>query len=1483
MKKRILSILLTLCMVLCLVPTSVFAEDVYEAADEHLRYALDDPAYSVCRLIMSIIISKPLEITREVKLDLNGYALALDGGGSVFVIKDGGHLTVIDSRPDAEYKFTPNSSGLWVWDETDGTETVRGGIIYGGSAERGGGVYIAPGGQFTMNGGSIVGCKANDNGGGVMVDCDETRGSKFTMNGGAIIGCVAKGHGGGVETQANSGNALHGAFIMNSGVIEHCVANKYGGILCSGPFIMNGGTIQYCRATEETDPAEQKGGVFLGGDSQNILNGTIISEDVVDTQYIFVHQPVTIGADADIRANMYSTGHTISLTDGVTSKTIYGKITNGNYADGLAAMTYQVNGADYATQILRSGGTAPQPVAPAIPAGQTFDGWYKADGTKWDFTTAVTENITLAGWLYVPVTNATELTTAMADESVGMIKLTDDIILPTRMSMSIIIRDDRQLILDLNGHVLDQGENPIHVGGGTVGIMTIMDSNPNAPHKFTPDADGLWVWDKGAGTGTETVLGGVITGSTGSSVSAIAVGDSGSKVIMNGGNIVGHKTGGASGGAVHITTGGRFTMNAGSIVGCTAEDGGGVAVGRGTFEMAGGIIKSCKAASDGGAVRVSVKDGTFTMTGGSIEGCTAANGSALCLYGTMNAGGGTVSGTVVLDTKTNNGISSKGIIQGSGSTATRFSSAVTSYGEIGHGIFSGTVTLGNSTLSGTISGGIFNGPVTTASEGEAEISGGVFNKTVTINRGKITNGTFNKDVVVDNAQMSFSCATLIGGTYNGLIINKSAYAAFAGAHSPLGIVGEKPTGVNGHNYCTVTFDLTGGTMEHTTRYFLQGKNISGEIKPDPRTGYIFAGWCKADGTVWEHTNDTVTEDITLYAKWSPRTYTVTFDSTGGSEVTPKTMDVAYGEQLGDMPVPIRTGYFFCGWYDALVDGKCYGNSEGKSTSQYDKTENCTLYAQWKINQYTITFDTAGGSEIAPITQDYSSAITAPANPTRKGYKFTGWDKEIPETMPAENITIKARWEDVEKPTGEIKISENSWKSFLNNITFGLFFKETQTVTITAADNSGEAVTVKYLLSDREMTILELADAIFTEYNGSFSIDPDHEYIIYVLLRDTAGNVAYICSDGIVLDGTAPVIDGIEDGKTYCTAQTVTITEKYVDSVTVNETAVTLDEKGSFILAPADGERTIVVTDKAGNTTQMTVTVNDGHTALADDGDCTTPVYCQICHAEVVAAQQHDFSGEWLTDESGHWHACQNKDCTVTDIKVAHSGTDDGDCTTAVICECGYVLTAAQPAHTWGEWVANGDGTHTRRCTVNACTAGVETEDCADADHDHQCDTCGYVLSECTDADHDHHCDLCGKELSPHTGGKATCTAKAECEVCGEPYGELDAHNHADWRHVEAKAATEEAAGNIEYWYCAACGAYFADEAGAQPITEKDTVITQLEPTKPTATTTKPTVAPSQPQTGDSGHPLLWFALLFVSGGVLTGAAALGKKKKDSVE
>ena len=286
-------------------------------------------------------------------------------------------------------------------------------------------------------------------------------------------------------------------------------------------------------------------------------------------------------------------------------------------------------------------------------------------------------------------------------------------------------------------------------------------------------------------------------------------------------------------------------------------------------------------------------------------------------------------------------------------------------------------------------------------------------------------------------------------------------------------------------------------------------------------------------------------------------------------------------------------------------------------------EDLTVTAQWRINQYTIAFDTDGGSAIAPITQDYGTQITAPADPTREGYTFIGWDKAIPATMPAESITITAQWKDSEKPTGEIKIGENSWKSFLNTITFGLFFKDTQTVTVTATDNSGETVTIEYLLSEKALAESELAGMTFTVYSAPFSINPDNEYVIYAKLTDTSGNVAYINTNGIVLDATVPVITGIENGKTYCEAQTLTVDEKYVDTVTVNGTEVTLDKNGSFVLSSADGEQRIIVADKAGNTAEMTVTVNDGHT--------------------------------------------------------------------------------------YGEWVSNGDGTHTRKCTVDGCT-GSETKD-----------------------------------------------------------------------------------------------------------------------------------------------------------------------------
>ena len=547
----------------------------------------------------------------------------------------------------------------------------------------------------------------------------------------------------------------------------------------------------------------------------------------------------------------------------------------------------------------------------------------------------------------------------------------------------------------------------------------------------------------------------------------------------------------------------------------------------------------------------------------------------------------------------------------------------------------------------------------------------------------------------------------------------------------------------------VTLDLGGGTLGGSTDTIqIIAKNGSeftapasdGLTRPDGVTGSYFV-WLGSDGNSYAP-GASVPADVTaLTVQWTAPTYTVTLNAGNGTINSGNVTGCTYGvgATLPAADDMTYTGHTFKGWYDnesltgspvTAIGGTEMGNKE--------------YWAKWEINQYTITVKPENGKADITITQDYGTQITAPTL-TREGYQFNGWDKTFPTTMPAENLTITAKWRDIAVPTGEIKIAENGWKSFFNTITFGLFFKDTQTVTVTATDNSGETVTIEYLLSEKALAESELAGMTFTAYSAPFSINPDNEYVIYAKLTDTSGNVAYINTNGIVLDATVPVITGIEDGKTYCEAQTVTIDEKHIDTVTVNGTAVELDENNSFTLAPTDGEQKIIVTDKAGNTAEMTVTVHDGHT--------------------------------------------------------------------------------------FGEWTSNGDGTHSRECTVDGCK-GVETKECS--------------------------------------GGKATCTEKAVCEVCGKAYGKPDSNNHTDLKHIDAKAATKTAEGNIEYWYCGGCDKYYSDKDGINEIKKADTVTAKLPGN------------PKSPRTGNASDLALWISLLFVSGGVTGVTAGLRKKKKHKV-
>ena len=1342
MKKRILSIILALCMVFCLVPTTALAATQTAGSWSELQTLINQTNNLSVTLSSDISwggSSLTVPTGKTVTLDLNGKAIDAKSNGTVLVVN--GTLTIKNSGADLAGPIGVGAGPI--------TGNIKNGKA---SDQEAGGILVAGGGKLVMNSGWLTNCVDGSSkisaAGGIYV----SKNAVFEMTGGIITGCV------GSDLLCAAGVVNYGTFTMSGNATVSGSKTSYntdGVAICNaGTMNANGGTVQTgqkCTNYDAIQNAGRNATVFYC----NVLNtglGTIKG----GTYHYPVENAGTI-TGGTFNEKVTSSG---TINDGIFNGTVDNtRVVTGGTFNGTTTGIYTVTFNSGVPSQIRANCPATAPDAPT-KRGYIFNGWLNG-GTPYDFTQNVTQNIYLtADW-------TPKSYTVKFDTNGG-----------TTIADKTLTWDDK---------VLDGVSDPEKPGYDFAG----------------------WTFD-GGNVLTRTTYANLAADDTVTSITLTAQW------------------------TLHLYTvtldanGGTFDASGSTVAQDTMQ----VTYG-GNFEQMpiprykGYFFRGWYDEQWGGR-QYGDEDGRGTYTYDKTEDCTLYalwEEAPLCTV-TFNPNGGTLTGAETCQEKQNERIQRP-------------------YEEpIREGYY--------------FRGWYKDADCTQMWDFDDPIPG-------------------NMTLYAGWDILSYVIRVRLENGEQDIIINQ--------------------------NYGTPV-----------------------TVPDDPtREGYTFIGWdipfpAKMPAKI-----------TTITAQWTINQYTITFDTAGGSEIDSIEQD--YDTAITAPDAPTKEGYTFIGW-DTTVPKKM-------------PAKDMTVKARWQINRYKITFDTDGGSEIDPIEQDYDTAITAPDNPTKEGYAFIDWDTTVPAKMPARDMTIKALWKDIEKPTGKISLDTNEWKTLLNTITFGLFFKDTQTVTITATDNSGDAVKIEYLLSAKELTEAELASAAFTAYTAPFGIDPDNEYIIYVRLTDNAGNTDYICSDGIVLDGTSPVITGIENGKTYCEAQTVTVDEKYVDTVTVNGKKFTLDESGSFTLAPADGEQKIVVTDKAGNTAEMTVTVNDGHTfgEWTSNGDgthtrqctadgCTEGVetdnctdedknhICDICgniisnhedanqdhvcdlcgkvisnhedadkdhvcdHCGKVISNHEDADDDHVCDFCGKTisnHEDANKDHVCDYCGKVFSNHEDAD--KDHVCDhCGKVISNHEDADDdhvcdfCGKTISNHEDAN-KDHVCDYCEKVISNHEDADKDHicdlcgktisnhadtnnNHVCDYCGKTISNHEDADKDHVCDLCGKVITNHAGGKETCRDKAVCEVCGKAYGELDPKNHTDLKHFPAKAATEDAEGNVEYWHCDDCNKYYSDKDGTKELKKADTVTSKL---------------PKSPQTGDNSNLMLWFALLFISGGACTVLTVKRKK------
>lgn len=896
-------------------------------------------------------------------------------------------------------------------------------------------------------------------------------------------------------------------------------------------------------------------------------------------------------------------------------------------------------------------------------------------------------------------------------------------------------------------------------------------------------------------------------------------------LTLKSGTIINCMTDG-DGGAVDISDGGKFEMSGGAITNCKAsDDSGAVDIGDGcTFIMNSGTISGCRADDDAGAIFIK-GNASFLMNGGTIENCSAGNyGGAVKIRNTsrFTMNGGTISSCTAQQ--------GGGVYVDGSSTFTMNDGSIASCTAVNGG---NSVFVVKPSASFTMTGGTVDGSIALPYK--------VGNNTVYMDG----LGTAAYPYQISTADQLKLFRDIVNGA-GGQTQNRGAYAVLT-ADIDLNNEPWTPIGPDRDSAYTGTFDGQGHTV----------KNLSVTVNVQPGRAGLFG--CVKDGTIRKLT---VAGSVSCTANqgWCGGIAGYAMDETIENcaslcTVSCTGIDARVGGIVGLVDYNSRT----------LIIRDCY--NIGKITGRSDNGSGdaggiCGFYMNGKISNCYNVGEITGSGYVSKI------AVSAynDSRPTNC-YYLSDTDTDL-------NGTAKTAAEFANGDVlDELKAGRNDspWDSCQ--------YVAAAKITLPVFKGQGDA----------------------HEHNGNWTSNGD-------------GTHSRHCTCNVVETQN-------------CSGGTATCTEKAKCAVCGAEYGDVLGHDFTTSWTHDDNEHWKQCSrcdekDDVGPHTWNSGTVTTAPTCTKAGEKTYSCNKCDATKIEPIPATGHSWKSDWTSDATHHWHECTNKNCDVTDNAgkkgyAEHSG-GKATCTQNAVCEfckaeygeklphdftaetvdAKYLKSAATCTekavyykscavcglssegtadeatffsgnaldHNWGAWTQNSDEkTHTRICKRD--TSHTETENCIDANKDHKCDICDYIISECADDNKDHKCDYCGKKLTEHTGGKATCKDKAKCEVCGAEYGEIDAKNHTNLKHFPATAATKTTEGNIEYWYCEGCGKYFSDKDGTKEIKKADTVTTKLKDDS------------KSPQTGDSSNFALWLALLFVSGGAAIGTTVVSRKKK----